>query len=138
LGGLPRDRFIPLRTLPIFDSGYSLNLSIREEHLENWAGIKVSSLRVIGRTRINKQNLPLHRATIALHPNVAGKRDIFRGEPPYELRLREGIVVYPRGDPLAPRLPLLGARALVQNDLITIIDGQRRELTFRTRWRLFG
>ena len=56
---------------------------------------------------------------------------------PYELSLREGIIIYPRGNPLGPRLPLLGLRALVQNNLEMVIDGQRRELTIRRKRRLF-
>ena len=37
---------------------------------------------------------------------------------------------------LGPRLPLLGLRALTQNKLETVIDGERRELTIRRKRRL--
>ena len=81
---------------------------------------------MFGRSRINQQELRLYEASVAVHLNAAGQRDVFRGGEPYQLSLREGIIIYPRGNPLGPRLPLLGLRALTQNNLETVIDGQRR------------
>jgi hypothetical protein len=34
-----------------------------------------------------------------------------------------------------PRLPILGLRALTDNDLILIVNGHRREATLRTAYR---
>jgi hypothetical protein len=120
----------------ILDNGFSLNFAIQEEQLRSWGGLSPEDFRVIGRSRINHQDLRLYDANVAVHPNAAGQRDVFRGEAPYQLSLREGIIVYPRGNPLGPRLPLLGLRALTQNKLETVIDGERRELTIRRKRRL--
>jgi hypothetical protein len=37
--------------------------------------------------------------------------------------MTQGIVVHKSGDPLAPRLPILGVRALVKNKLRLVVDG---------------
>ncbi len=126
-----------LRFPAILDTGFSLNFAIQEEHLRTWTGLSPDAFRVIGRSRINQQDLRLYRADIAIHSNVPGQRDVFRGAEPYQLSLCEGIVIYPRGNPLGPRLPLLGLRAMVQNKFETVIDGPRRELTIRKKRRLF-
>jgi hypothetical protein len=116
-------------------TGFSLNFAIQEEQLRTWTGISRRDFRVIGRSRINQQHLRLYGANIALHANAAGKRDEFRDVEPGRLSLREGIVIYPSGSALGPRLPLLGLRALAQNRLVAIFDGQRCELTIRRkRW----
>ena len=131
-----RDRLSP-RVPAILDTGFSLNFAIQEEHLRTWAGLSPDDFRVIGRSRINQQDLRLYAAGIAVHPNAPGQRDVLRGDDAYHLSLREGIVICPRGNPLAPRLPLLGLRALARNRLATVIDGEQRELTIRRKRRLF-
>jgi hypothetical protein len=133
-----RSRLTP-RFPAILDTGFSLNFAIQEEQLRSWTDHSPESLRVIGRSRINRQDLRLYEAGVAVYRNAAGQRDVFRGGEPYLLSLREGIIIYPRGNPLGPRLPLLGLRALTQNKLETVIDGQRRELTIRRkRWPFRG
>ena len=112
-------------------------IAIQQEQLRTWAGLSPGDFRVIGRCRISQQHLRLYGANIALHANAAGKRDEFRDVEPGRLSLREGIVIYPSGSPLGPRLPLLGLRALAQNHLVTVIDGQRCELTIRRKRWLF-
>lgn len=131
-----RGRLSP-RFPAILDTGFSLNFAMQEEHLRSWTDLSPESLRVIGRSRINQHELRLYEASVVVHPNAPGQRDVFRGGEPYQLSLREGIIVYPRGNPLGPRLPLLGLRALAENNLETVIDGQRRELTIRRKRRLF-
>jgi hypothetical protein len=126
------------RRIPaILDTGFSLNFAIQQEQLRTWAGLSPGDFRVIGRSRISQQHLRLYGANIALHANVSGKRDEFRDVEPGRVALREGIVIYPSGSPLGPRLPLLGLRALAQNHLVTVIDGQRCELTIRRKRWLF-
>ena len=132
-----RSRLSP-RVPAILDTGFSLNFAIQEEHLRAWADLAPDLLRIIGRSRITQHDLRLYEADIAVHPNVAGWRDAFRGAEPFPLSLREGIVIYPRGHALSPRLPLLGLRALAQNNLETVIDGRRREVTIRRKRGLFG
>ena len=131
-----RERLSP-RLPAILDTGLSLNFAIQEEHLRSWAQCSPDVLRIVGRSRISQQDLRLYGASIAIHPNAAGQRDVFRGVEPYDLTLREGILVYPRGHLLGPRLPLLGLRAIAQNDLEMFVDGKRRELTIRRKGRTF-
>ena len=129
-----RGRLSP-RLPAILDTGFTLNFAIQEEHLRSWTNLTPDALRIIGRSRINQQDLRLYEAGVAVHPNAAGQRDILLGGEPYHLSLREGIIIYPRGNLLGPRLPLLGLRALAQNNLETVIDGQRRDLTIRRKRR---
>ncbi len=74
----------------ILDIGHSLNFSISEGQLRDWAGVDVETLKVIGRATLN--------------------------------------------DPLAPRLPVLGLRALAHNKLYTTIDGNRMSVSIRCGW----
>jgi hypothetical protein len=47
---------------------------------------------------------------------------------PVRLRAPEGIIVYPTHIPNPLRIPTLGLRLLVRNDLKLIIDGRQREV----------
>jgi hypothetical protein len=50
----------------------------------------------------------------------------------------QGISVVPDDSPLAPRLPLLGLRAIIHNGLKLTIDGERAEVSLRTGgWGIF-
>jgi hypothetical protein len=40
--------------------------------------------------------------------------------------LREGIAIYPDDGSNYPRLPLLGLRAIIKNNLKLVIDGKRK------------
>lgn len=122
----------------VLDTAFNLTFAIAEPHLRSWAGLDPADLETIGRTRINKQYLELKRADIALHRNIRGERDRFTDQKPYELPLREGIAVYPPDHPQSPRLPLLGMRALVRNDLRLTIDGKRKTLNLDRPSRWFG
>ncbi len=57
---------------------------------------------------------------------------------PFRLNLSEGIIIRPDEEVRRIRLPLLGLRALTDNELVTTIDGARLEVTIRTvskfRW----
>ena len=48
------------------------------------------------------------------------------------LRLEEGIIVYPADGSDHPRLPLLGLRAIMDNNLKLIIDGQWKHVSLRS------
>jgi hypothetical protein len=52
--------------------------------------------------------------------------------PPIRLGTPDGIVIFPENVPNPARLPILGLRALVRSDLKLVIDGKRREVTFKT------
>jgi hypothetical protein len=113
----------------VFDTGHSHNFSISETHLNEWAGIRPTSLRVIGRTRENEERLPQLQTDVFLHRNEPGT--IERAERGILLRMDQGISLMP--ERLA-RLPILGLRALVWNDLKLVMDGKRRQVTLKTGW----
>jgi hypothetical protein len=122
----------------VLDTAFNLTFAIVEPHLRTWVGLDPAELATIGRTRINKQYLELKRADVALHRNVRGERDRLTDQQPFELPLREGIAVYPPDHPQSPRLPLLGMRALVRNDLRLTIDGKRKTVNLDRLSRWFG
>jgi hypothetical protein len=127
----PRARRFPA----ILDTAHTHNFSIREEHLVRWAGLRREDLRSLGNLRHLGRRLPLHAADVWLHRNVPGQRDRLLDVPPYRLDLPRGIAVYP-ADSDFPRLPLLGLRALVTNNLLLSVDGDRSEVNLRSPdWR---
>ncbi len=92
----------------ILDTGHNLNFSISEEHLREWAGMQP---RTIGAAKVNNLEVSLRQA------NVAVGKTIFK--------LDEGIAVHERG----PRLPILGLRALVKNNVKLVVAGNRAYLS---------
>lgn len=90
----------------VLDTGHSHNFSISESLLRTWTGLSLRSVRT---TRVNGIPVPLALADI----EVEGHR----------LRLPDGIAVFPKGHPGITRLPLVGLRALVQNRLKVLIEG---------------
>ncbi|MGD0896847.1 MAG: hypothetical protein ABR915_03360 [Thermoguttaceae bacterium] len=113
----------------VIDTGHSHNFSIKEEYLELWAGLHAHDIQTIGHARVNKRLVELKDAGLAVYPNTPGERDALRDRSPYLLTLPEGIAVHRASDPFAPRLPLLGVRALVNNHLRIVIDGNRKEMS---------
>ena len=108
----------------VLDTGYSHYLSIGEELLSRWANIKRDDLRGIGRSKINEHPVELFAASLFLHSNKPGHRDELRD--PQRLLIPDGVAVYKAGDPRTPRLPTLGLRTLVRNNLRTVINGKRQ------------
>jgi hypothetical protein len=96
----------------ILDTGNTFTFSLRVAQLRQWAGIHQEYLRLLGSIRHLGRNIPTRAAHVWLHRNRAGERDSFTDEPPYRLQLKRGIAIYPQDIPQAPRLPLLGLRAL--------------------------
>ena len=109
----------------VLDTGHSHNFSIKQELLESWTGLHPREIPTIGHARLNKQLVELKGISVAIFPNTSGKRDVAQERSAYLLKLPEGVAVHRTSDPLAPRLPLLGMRALVKNRIRTIIDGSR-------------
>ena len=70
-----------------------------------------------------------YAADVRLHRNVPG-RAALRGDS-YPLEMPQGISVFEEGD--APRLPLIGLRTIVANKLRLVIDGDRRQVTLKTK-----
>jgi hypothetical protein len=113
----------------ILDTGNNHNLSISRRHLLRWAGLQTEALRIIGAIRERQQRIPLHAASVWLHRNRPGERAVTDQEP-HPLKLEEGIAVYP--DDIGPRLPVLGLRALTQNQLHVAINPERMRVNRRT------
>jgi hypothetical protein len=125
----------------ILDTGNTQSFSIRESHLRRWAGIDLRLLPRLGMTRQGGRMFPLHFARLWLHRNRPGERDAFAEQPPYLIEARQGVVVYPDNASEAPRLPLLGLRALERNRLHLKVNADRRRVSLRSSdWvtRLFG
>jgi hypothetical protein len=98
----------------ILDTGHSHNLSIAKRHLERWTG---AELKQIGVSKIGKFTVPQFAADILIHGNVL-KRCLLRGT--YLLTMDQGISVVPNDSPIAPKLPLLGLKAIVHNSTVTV------------------
>lgn len=102
----------------ILDTGHSHNFSISEEQLRSWANMKLPTSRVI---RVNGRPVPIAAADLVLD----GMR----------LHLPEGIAVFPMGHPGLTRIPLVGLRALVRNNMRVDIHGKRRQVSITRAWR---
>jgi hypothetical protein len=115
----------------ILDIGTNHNFVISRAHLVRWGGIQPEFLRQLGATRLGDMRLTTREADIWLHSNLKERLEIRHGSP-YRLNLDEGIILRPDEAFGRPRLPVLGLRALTDNELVTIIDGARLEVTIRT------
>jgi hypothetical protein len=117
----------------ILDTGHTHSFAIQERHLVDWAGIQPESLAVLGAARERGQRVLLHAANIWVHPNERNRRSQLARRPPYLLEALSGIAVYRSGD--FPRLPLLGLRAIVENDLVLKVHGRDGFAILRTPFR---
>jgi hypothetical protein len=113
----------------ILDTGHTHSLSIQERHLVEWADLRPEMLSVRMAIRERGQRILLRAANIWVHPNMRGIRDQLADRPPHLLEAKRGIAVYPPGE--FPRLPILGLRAIAENNLILKIDGRKRTATLR-------
>jgi hypothetical protein len=116
----------------ILDIGTNHNFLISRSHLVRWAGIQPEFLWVLGATRLGDKRMITREADIWLHCNLRGRRERRLGRPPFRLNLDEGIIILSDEEIKRTHLPLLGLRALTQNELVTTIDGARLEVTIRT------
>ena len=122
----------------ILDTGCNHSFAIRQQHLIEWAGIQPDYLPKLKSTRLHGSVVPQLSANIWLHRNLSGDRDEFSARPPFQLETEQGIAVVPEAEGRGePRLPLLGLRAIRWNHLHVAIDGHRRLVNIRTRWRLW-
>jgi hypothetical protein len=115
----------------LLDTGNNLNFSIQTNHLTRWAGIHPKSLTPLSVVREGERSPSLHSANIWIHRNESGTRDL-RDAQPYLLPLPEGIAIYPTDGSNYPRLPLLGLRAILKNNLKLVIDGKRKHVSLRS------
>jgi hypothetical protein len=116
----------------ILDTGNTHRFSATETQIRRWAGIDPRRLDRVGTARQAGRFFPLHSAQVWLYKNRPGERDAWIESPPWPLEMRKGIVIYPDSAPLAPRLPLLGLRALRENRLHLRIDGENGVVSLRS------
>ncbi|MBM4073620.1 MAG: hypothetical protein FJ271_32575 [Planctomycetes bacterium] len=117
----------------VLDTGNNYHFAIGESQLTRWAGMPLSSLPRVGTISERGNRIPLHAARLWLHPNVA-HHTAAEGSEPFQLSIDEGIAVYP--DQAAPRLPVLGLRALTTNRLQLLLDADNRQVHLRSPdWR---
>jgi hypothetical protein len=109
----------------LLDTGNNHNFSIQENHLARWVGVHPQSLPFLGAIREGGRTPSLRFANVWIHRNRSGRRDLRYGEP-FLLPLEEGIAIYPDDGSNYPRLPLLGLRAIIKNNLKLVIDGKRK------------
>jgi len=124
----------------LLDTGHTHNFSIQEEHLRRWAGLSRNVLSLgFGEVRHLGRTYPLFAASLWIHSNNPGTWDERPGALPHNVELPGGMLVYPSGSRF-PRLPLLGLRAIVHNELRLVVDGERGRVSLRTRrwWWPFG
>jgi len=121
----------------ILDIGTNHNFVISRSHLVRWGGIQPEFLRRLGTTRLDDKRLITREADIWLYSNWKGQLEYRREKPPYRLNLNEGIIIRPDEGIRRTPLPLLGLRALTHNELVTIIDGARLEVTIRTARKMW-
>jgi hypothetical protein len=131
----------PENSIPRFpallDTGNNFAFSLQDRLLREWAGIDPSLLVVLGDVEINGRVVSRREASVWLYPNIPGRQEMDSGRPPFGLEMTKGIAVYPQDTfPPAPRLPLLGLPALLDNDLDWWLDPERRQITVQSRtWR---
>jgi hypothetical protein len=116
----------------ILDTGSMFTFAIREAQLRKWAGIHCHALRVLQQVRHQGRSIPMHAAKVWLHQNQPGERDQLRGQKPFRMQNEPGIAVYPNELPYAPRLPLLGLRALMENELHLLVNSQHKWVSLRS------
>jgi hypothetical protein len=116
----------------LLDTGNNHNFSIQEHQLSRWAGIQPQGLAFLGTIREGERTPSLRRAHIWIHRNQSGARDRRVGRP-FLLALEEGIATYPSDGSNYPRIPLLGLRAIIKNNLRLVIEGKRKFVSLATR-----
>jgi hypothetical protein len=125
----------------ILDTGLNDHFAISPIHLRAWANLDWRQLPQDGVERFyGSIPIPTRRASLWLHPNQYALRDwIDPLLPAFQIELNEGITVYGNGEQVgrdpksstlpAPRLPLLGLRALTENNGSLHIDARNRRVS---------
>jgi hypothetical protein len=123
----PRSPIIPA----LVDTGLNHHFSIQQQHLSRWAGVHPESLERLGNMREGGRTADLRRAYLWIHRNKTGRREL-RDAEPFLVPQQEGIAIYPSDESNYPRLPLLGLRAILKNNLKLTIDGKRKHASLRS------
>lgn len=111
----------------ILDTGHSHNLSIARRHIQRWGP---RDLRPVGQAKISGHLVPRYSSQLFVRRNQPGRRELAGT---FRLKMDGRIAVVPDEPPIAPRLPLLGIQTILSNRLQLLIDGDRRQVTLRTK-----
>ncbi len=127
-----------LRFPAVLDTGFNKAFLLREEHLNQWAGLRREHLRQIGEITAYGQKVPLFRGNLWFHRNVAGWLEEASNLSPFCVDLNRGIAVCPAGM-TQPRLPLLGLRGLAAANVQLSFHWWKRLVSIRTTpwWHRF-
>jgi hypothetical protein len=111
----------------LLDTGNNHNFSIQEQQLSRRAGIHPEGLRSLGVMREAGRTPALRFANVWIQRNQP-----IPAEDPVKLTLDEGIAIDSADGSNYPRLPLLGLRALLKNNLKLVIDEKRSRVSLRS------
>lgn len=115
-----------LRPFPaILDTGHSHNLSMARRHFDRWCG---AELNQIGESKVRMNIIPHFKADVSLHRNVPNSHALRDAQP---LVMDQGVAVIPDEMSAAPRLPILGLRTILRNELTLTINGKRGLVTLK-------
>jgi len=123
----------PPRFRVLLDTGLSHNFSIRRKNLQELTDLDPSMLDPADRRPVNGQDVPHFHANLWIHRNQPGSRSEFLSVDPFRLRLSQGIAVYDEGSRPENWPPLLGLKALDDNSIQMLIDGERGLVSMRTK-----
>jgi hypothetical protein len=119
-----------LRPFPaVLDTGHSHNFAITRRQFERWCGV---SLKQIGESKVRTETIPQYKADVRIHRNRPGRHELTGAS--FPLKMDQGISMVPDDSHVAQRLPLLGLRSILHNNLRLLIDGERRQVTLKTGW----
>jgi hypothetical protein len=117
--------------LAILDSGHSHNFSIARRHMERWGR---PGAKQIGHAKISGHLVPRYASDLFVYRNQRGTHRLAEM---HRLEMEGGFAVVPDELPIAPRLPLVGLQTIIGNRLRLLIDGDRRQVTLKTKgWLL--
>jgi hypothetical protein len=127
-------------TVPaVLDTGLNRALEIDERHLERWAGIKKSYLRVITpKKKLDDRSYETCLANIWLHRSTYTTPKSEDYKDPLLLQKSDTIrVIVPSTPTPWPRLPLVGLQALLDNNLHLKIDSRAGTFVISNSRRYF-
>jgi hypothetical protein len=126
----------PPRFYALLDIGYSGNFSIRQKALEDLAHLEQRMLVPVDSLPINGKDIPHFDANVWIHRNKPASRDEALNERPFCLALNGGVAVFKKRSRPKQWPPLLGLKALDDNGIQLLIDGERGLVSMRTRSRV--
>jgi hypothetical protein len=95
--------------------------------MEKWGRL---DLKQIGQAKIAGHLVPRYASDLFMHRNLPGTRQLSAAR---RIKMEGGFAVVPDEMLIAPRLPLLGMQTIICKKLQLLIDGERRQVTLKTK-----